>query len=415
MKTLIFIPLLLLSLLLISCEKDSKNAAETKPVQLTEKQKQLVEDANSFGFDFFRKIHSLSGNEKNLMVSPLSVSMAFGMTRNGAAGNTLEEMNNTLGMSGMSDADINESYLYILETFTSLDPRVRLSIANSIWYRNTFKVEPGFLSVNQKYFQSEVNPLDFSNAESVEIINNWVSAKTNSLIPKIIDNISEDMVMYLINAIYFKGQWKYQFDKKNTADEAFHLGDGSVAQVPFMIQETDLAYFDGDQFKAIEMPYNQGNFNMVVMLPDEGKSVSDLVANLSQDNWNSWYPQFSANAVKLRLPRFKFEYSEMRMKQAMSELGMPTAFEENNADFTRINAAGNIYISEVKHKTFIETNEEGTEAAAVTSVGMAVTSIGNDPVPIEFTCDRPFVFFIHEKTTGSILFIGTVMNPGLTD
>lgn len=415
MKTLVIIPLLLLSLLLISCEKESKNAAETKPVQLTEKQKQLVEDANSFGFDFFRKIHALSGDEKNLMVSPLSVSMAFGMTRNGAAGNTLEEMNNTLGMSGMSDTDINESYLYILETFTSLDPRVRLSIANSIWYRNTFKVETDFLSMNQKYFQAEVNPLDFSSPASVEVINDWVSAKTNKLIPKIIDNISEDMVMYLINAVYFKGQWKYQFDKKNTTEESFKLADGNVSQLPFMIQETDLAYFDGDQFKAVEMPYNQGNFNMVVMLPDEGKSVSDLVAKLNQDNWNSWYPQFSENAVKLRLPRFKFEYSEMMMKQAMSELGMPTAFDENNADFTRINDAGNIYISEVKHKTFIETNEEGTEAAAVTSVGMAVTSIGNDPVPIEFTCDRPFVFFIHEKTTGSILFIGTVMNPGLSN
>lgn len=415
MKTLVIIPLLLLSLLLISCEKESKNAAETKPVQLTEKQKQLVEDANSFGFDFFRKIHALSGDEKNLMVSPLSVSMAFGMTRNGAAGNTLEEMNNTLGMSGMSDTDINESYLYILETFTSLDPRVRLSIANSIWYRNTFKVETDFLSMNQKYFQAEVNPLDFSSPASVEIINDWVSAKTNKLIPKIIDNISEDMVMYLINAVYFKGQWKYQFDKKNTTEESFKLADGTVSQLPFMIQETDLAYFDGDQFKAVEMPYNQGNFNMVVMLPDEGKSVSDLVAKLNQDNWNSWYPQFSENAVKLRLPRFKFEYSEMMMKQAMSELGMPTAFDENSADFTRINDAGNIYISEVKHKTFIETNEEGTEAAAVTSVGMAVTSIGNDPVPIEFTCDRPFVFFIHEKTTGSILFIGTVMNPGLSN
>ncbi|MBK7174492.1 MAG: serpin family protein [Bacteroidales bacterium] len=320
-------------------------------------------------------------------------------------------MTQTFGMSGMTDQEVNESYQYILETFSKLDPKVKLSIANSIWYRNTFSVEQEFLKTNQDYFQAEVKALDFNDAGSVDIINQWVSDKTNALIPTIVNSISDDMVMYLINAVYFKGQWKYTFEKSNTHDNLFRFEDGTHITTSFMKQKATFPVYKNEMFSAIELPYNQGNYNMVVMLPETGKGINDIISQLSQENWTNWYRQFSSDEVTLTLPKFKFAYEEKKMKPAMMEMGMTDAFIPDLADFTRINSNGGIFISEVKHKTFIETNEEGTEAAAVTSIGMETTSVG--PPEMEFKADKPFVFFIHEKQTGSILFIGTVMNPAL--
>lgn len=395
--------------LLVSCQKESTPSAEIKPVPLTEKQQAVVQQSNSFGFEFFKKAYSYSGCEKNFMVSPLSVSMAFGMARNGASNQTLEQMTEALGMSGMTDQEVNSSYKYILETFSNLDPKVRLSIANSIWYRNTFSVEQDFLSTNHDYFQAELEALDFNDPGSVDVINNWVSNKTNALIPKIISSISADMVMYLINAVYFKGQWKYNFEKSNTRDDVFMMEDGSTVSTPFMSQKASFKYYSNELFKGIELPYNQGNYNMVVLLPESGKGVNDVITGLSQENWKTWYRKFGNAEVSLKLPKFKFAYEEKKMVPVMAEMGMPDAFNPDLADFSRIHAGGGIYISEVKHKTFIETNEEGTEAAAVTSIGFETTSVG--PKELEFIADKPFVFFIHEKQSGCILFIGTVMNP----
>ncbi len=398
------------SLFAVSCKKDNPGNPALKQVNLTEKQKQLVASSNAFGFDFFRKVAEVSGTNTNLMVSPLSVSMALGMTRNGAADATLSDMTGTLGFSGMSEQEINDSYKYIVQTFSSLDPKVKMQIANSIWYRNTFSVEQPFVQSNQQYFDASVTPLDFSQATAVDVINAWVKEKTNNLIPKIIDGIPAEAVMYLVNAIYFKGQWKYQFEAKNTRDRTFYISGGTAIQVPAMVQHATFNYFKGTGFAAIELPYNQGNYNMVVLLPDEGKSVSDVIATLTLDNWNTWSRQFTETDIQLQLPKFKYEYEEKNMKPILTALGMGVAFDSDNADFTRINPNGGLYISRVLHKTFIETNEEGSEAAAVTAVEVGVTSIGPDQ-PLYFTVDRPFVYFIQEKSTGTILFIGTVMNP----
>jgi len=410
MKTHLIITLLCLGSILASCKKEESTPAEIKPVQLTEKQKQVINSSNSFGFDFFRKVQEVSGSGKNLMVSPLSVSMAFGMVRNGAAGSTLEAITSTLGMGGMTDEEINASYKYILETFSALDPKVKLSIANSIWYRNNFSVEPDFISTNQEYFNAEVNAMNFADLESVNIINKWVSDNTNQLIPSIISDIPDAMVMYLINAVYFKGQWKYSFDKANTAPRPFHLADGSTIESPGMIQHASLNYFKGSGFEAVELPYNQGNYNMVVLLPSADKSVTDVIDLLSQENWNTWSRQMESTDIQIQLPKFKYRYDEKKMIPILADMGMSVAFNPDLADFTRINSGGGLVISDVRHKTFIETNEEGTEAAAVTSIGFETTSVGPNE-PYNLSIDRPFVYFIHEKSTGSILFIGTIMNP----
>lgn len=413
-KLLLITSLLVISIITFSCkkEKTDNTPGEYKPVTLTEKQKQLTAASNAFGFEFFKKVNEISGSSSNMMVSPLSVSMALGMTRNGAANGTLEAMTNTLGFAGMSETDINESYKSVIETYSGLDPKVKLQIANSIWYDNNFNAEVAFVNTNQTYFGAEVTKLDFSAASAADMINAWVKEKTNSIIPKIIDQIPANAVMYLVNAVYFKGQWKYQFEAKNTVQKPFTLSNGTVVQAPAMSQHATFSYYKGAGFEAIELPYNQGNFTMSVILPDAGKSVSEIISLLSQENWNAWGKQFADRDIQLQLPKFKYEYEEKQMKPILSGMGMGVAFDPDNADFTRINSGGGLYISRVLHKTYIETNEEGTEAAAVTAVEVGVTSAG--PEQTKFvTIDRPFVYFISEKSTSTILFIGTVMNPNL--
>jgi len=413
-QLLLIIAIICISSLTFSCKKETTDntPGEFKQVNLTEKQKQLISTSNAFGFDFFKKAIEISGTETNMMVSPLSVSMALGMTRNGAANGTLQAMTNTLGFAGMSDSEINESYKYILETFSGLDPKVKMQIANSIWYHNTFNVQQTFILANQQYFDASVTPLDFSSPNAVQLINSWVNEKTNTLIPNVIDEIPAEAVMYLINAVYFKGQWKYQFDKAKTELKPFHLYDGTELQVASMIQHEEHPFFQGPGFAAIELPYNQGNYVMSILLPDAGKTVDDVFFQLSQANWNTWSSQFANRDIQLQLPKFKYKYEEKQMKPILSDMGMGIAFDPDNADFTRINSDGGLYISRVIHKTYIETNEEGTEAAAVTAVEVGVTSVGPDQT-YYFTINRPFVYFIQEKSTGTILFIGTVMNPNL--
>jgi len=396
---------------LVSCKKEENATSDMKNIPLTTRQQQVVNQSNAFGFDLFRKVIETSGSENNLMISPLSVSMALGMTRNGAAGTTLDAMNETLGMSGFTEQEINESYQYILGTFSSLDPAVKLSIANSIWYSNTFSVLQPFIETNQTYFGASVTPLDFKDPASVTTINNWVSDKTNQLIPTIIEEIPDGMVMYLIDAVYFKGQWRYKFEKDKTEAKTFYLSDGSEVQAESMLQRANLQYFAGTGFKAVELPYNQGNYNMNILLPEASSSISEIISQLTQDNWNNWQKNYTEADVQVQLPKFKYDYDEKNMIPVLKALGMEIAIDPNYADFTRMNGLGGLFISEVKHKTYIETNEEGTEAAAVTSVGMSNTSVGNDPQPVYFTADHPFVYIITEKSTGTILFIGTVMNP----
>lgn len=391
-----------------SCKKEDEPQT-FKQVNLTEKQKYLIESSNRFGFDIFRTSFEISADQKNMLLSPLSISMALGMTRNGAAGSTLDSMTYALRLDGLSDQDINESYLYLLETFTALDPKVKLSIANSIWYRNTFVVDHDFLSTNQYYFKAVVKPLDFSDPSSVTTINNWVSDNTNNLIPNIIDQISEDMVMYLINAVYFKGQWKYTFNEANTVAKPFTLFNGTIVSTPSMIQEMTVPVYRNNDLLIAELPYNQGNFNMSIILPASGNTLDSVVFQLTQANWNMWKQSLVETGIQMQMPKFKFSYNEEQMKQILSAIGMGIAFDDSRAEFTRININGGLFISEVKHKTFIETNEEGTEAAAATSVGVSVTSVGEEPMP--FIVDKPFIFLISEKSSGTILFIGTVYNP----
>jgi serpin B len=351
----------------------------------------------------FRTINKSEDGNKNVFISPLSISLALAMTTNGANGDTRTEMQNTLQFPDYAMEDINGYFQTLSNTLLSLDPEVKLGIANSIWYRLGFSVLPDFLSMNESYYNAEVQELDFSDPGAVNTINGWCATKTNDKIKKVLDQIGPDVVMYLINAIYFKGMWTYDFDKDLTAEGAFNNQGAGQSTVSFMHQEGAFRYYYNDSLQLLEMTYGQGNFSMVVMLPAAGTSVAALADGLTPEIWNGWLADTFKTKVEIALPRFKFEYERV-LNDDLIGLGMVKAF--GPADFSNINPDADLCISMVKHNSFVEVNEEGTEAAAVTVVEIIETSA--PPESVQFIVDRPFLFAIRETTTNTILFLGKV-------
>jgi serpin B len=395
----------LLLALLAGCSSIT-DAGRVPMRSLTKEEERVVDASSGFGLNLFREINRTEKG-KNLFISPLSVSMALGMTMNGASGATLDSMRRTLDVAGMTEAEINASYRSLIDLLTRVDPGVKFQIANSIWSRQGFAVEQPFIDTNRHYFDAEIASLDFSSADASKTINGWVSQKTNGKIEKIVpDQIDRDMVMYLINAIYFKGSWRSRFDPKETADAPFTVVNGSTKQVPMMHNHAAYAYYGDQDLQAIDLPYGDSLFSMTVLLPNPSVDIDTFAGTLTEENLNRWIGSLKpgGDAIDLYLPKFRLEY-EKTLNDMLKEMGMGIAFS-GAADFTRIERSGGLAISEVKHKTFVEVNEEGTEAAAATSVGIIRTSL-----PPQMRVDRPFIFLIRERTSGAILFIGKITDP----
>jgi serine protease inhibitor len=390
----------------VSCNKQEDVKPDVQ-IKILPKTLQIIEADNDFGFRIFKLLNENAENTDNIFISPTSISLALAMTYNGAKGNTKTAMEEALQKSGLSVQEINEIYQSLSDDLVQIDPEVQLTIANSIWYKNTMNVEQDFITTNQNYYHAMVSPLDFSDPMSVNIINNWVATNTNNKIKTIIESISPFDRMFLINAIYFKGKWKYQFDESNTFDRNFYPDNEAELLSPFMYQETDLNIVSSDLLIGAELPYGDGDFSMVILMPQSDKTIDDLLGEFTSSNWNQWIAQFELKTeMDLFIPKFKFEYKS-HLKQELASLGMGIAFSDQ-ADFSGISTDENLFISDVLHKTFIEVNEEGTEAAAVTSVTVGTTSVG----PInEFVADRPFLFVIKENSTNAIVFMGRMNKP----
>ncbi|MFA4837929.1 MAG: serpin family protein [Candidatus Neomarinimicrobiota bacterium] len=386
----------------------NSNEIPQLPRQLSKSEQALIESSNSFGFDLFKK---LSGDVKdsNLFISPVSVSMALGMTMNGAAGTTLDAMRSTLGFGNLTEDEINRGYQSLIKLLRNLDPKVKFRIANSIWYRNDFTVLQSFIDVNQTFFDAAVRSLDFSQDAAVDIMNGWIDEQTDGLIKQILDKpIDPNTVMFLLNAIYFKGTWTYQFDKKNTNDNPFYLPDGGSTTCKMMSITGDFDYLENERFQAIDLPYNDGYFAMTVLLPASNVGTDSLINILTDEEWSNWTASFYKMTVDLCLPKFKLEWFR-KLNDSLKSLGMGIAFTPFQADFSRINSDSGLYISEVRHKSFVEVNEEGTEAAAATSVEITFESIKEQNVTM--CVNRPFVFAIRERASGTILFMGKIYLP----
>jgi serine protease inhibitor len=408
MKNQIFF-LMIAVALFASCEKkDKTDEPDIKNISKTTEQ--VITADNLFGIDLFQRVLMNDTATGNIFISPTSVALALAMTYNGAEGETRTAMEETLRKNGLTTDQINESYKELMDALLSADPKVLLEIANSIWYRNDVYVLPQFITVNQTYYNAEVNSIVF-NDQAKDIINGWVAEKTHDKITEVLDYIPEDAIMYLINAIYFKGIWRSEFEKEKTEEKPFYLTGGTVLQVPTMQQQDTFRYFSNNLMSAVELPYGQGNFSMVIMLPNAGKTTGDIVSSLSIENLDTWTQGFADRDVVVHLPKLKFGYRKL-LNDDLTDMGMGIAFSDR-ADFSGIDPTRDLMISRVIHQTFLEVNEEGSEAAAVTVVEIIETTNepGNNNGPVYFYVDRPFLFFIRENDTGAILFIGRVMNP----
>ncbi len=404
-------PALLLALiitalfLLPSCEKADPVQKEPKKVVLNKKAAEILQADRQFAFELFKEVESLSDAE-NLMISPLSTSYALGMTLNGARGTTKEAFRQVLHFEDLSDQEVNESYQDLMAQLVTLDEKVQFSIANSIWYRLGYNVLEDFISLNREYFDAAVEELDFSDPGAVDIINGWIEEKTRDKIQDMLDYIPGDAVMYLINAIYFNATWKYQFDPEETFEDDFTLEGGGLHRCDFMQVEGSFHYTSQEKFTAVELPYGDSAFSMVVLLPKAGVSTTDLLEELDAESWDSWLNAAYPANVLIQLPRFKYEFKSL-LNDPLTNLGLGIAFTES-ADFSNITPGGGIYISRVIHQTFIDVNEEGTEAAAATIVEMIETSA---PQVLQFRADKPFLYVIKENSTGAFLFMGKVGKP----
>jgi serpin B len=394
---------------LLACGGGPIEPITALPRQLTVGEQKLIATGNRFAFDFFREIVRQGDPDSNVFVSPLSADMALGMTYNGARGETQAAMAQTLGLDQLTTQEANESFRSLIDLLRGLDPKVDFRLANSIWYKLGFVPRPEFLDVNRQYFDAEVSGLDFASPQAVTTINNWADDHTNGKIPRIIDSIDPTLVMFLINAIYFKGSWVHQFDKSLTRDQPFTLRTGAQRSVPTMrhAEAVSLGLYQGPGYEVVDLPYGGGAFSMTIVLPAEGREVDSVVAGLTPEAWDAILDGLHESNAIVMMPKFKLEWGDS-LNDVLTALGMGIAFT-GGADLSGIAGnPGDLYISFVKQNTFVDVNEEGTEAAAVTVVGVAVTAM---PQVREIRVDRPFVFLIRERFSGTILFVGKIMNP----
>jgi serine protease inhibitor len=409
-KTLYLFLILIFSLCFMQCSRDFSVVPVQKPIrELSAGEKALVKSGESFGFKLFQEIANTQ-KDSNIFISPLSVSMALAMTYNGAAGSTEEAMQRTLGLEGLSRTQVNESFKSLIELLAGLDPKVQFDIANSIWYRQGYTVLPEFVSLNQSYFNAVVRAIDFDDAGAPGVINNWVDINTHGKITKIIDQIGRDVMMYLINAIYFKGTWTFEFKKELTVDDWFWRNESTQKPCRMMKQSNKFSYFENDNLQAVDLPYGDGQFSTTIILPKATTSIDALIASLDAVQWAEWSADFHNATGILYLPKFKLEW-DLVLNDILKAMGMSIAFS-GRADFSRMMQDVQLFISMVKHKTFLQVDEEGTEAAAVTVVEMSRTSVGDGP-SAEFVMrvDRPFLFMIREHHSQTILFVGKIVEP----
>ncbi|HSY19412.1 MAG TPA: serpin family protein [Candidatus Acidoferrales bacterium] len=368
---------------------------------------QLAAANNTFAFKLLKQ---LSGEKKdgNVFVSPYSTATALQMAANGAAGQTKKEMLATLETAGLTPATLNEASK-AAAALSSTDTNLILTTANALWYRQGAAIKPAYLDDNRKYFASTIKALDFGNAPAAEAeINQWASDQTHGRI----DGIANGMItpatdLILANAIYFKGKWEDPFDKKLTKYRPFHPPTGPEKNLPMMSMSKKFTYRQGSGYQAVRLPYMGGNLAMYVFLPDPGSSPAKLLDIMNGDKWQRvTVPGFSIHEGLVVLPKFKLE-NTLDLNTPLAALGMKTAFTKQ-ADFSAMFSDPHS-ISEVRQKAFVEVGEEGTEAAAVTMIGVTASAIIMNPAkPFEMIVDRPFLFTIVDAHTEMILFMGVV-------
>lgn len=408
--------ILLLSLAVLASKQEASsisplNQSATAPklmVSQSNQLNQLVNANNRFGFALFAQLQSQKSQPQNIFISPQSMAIALAMTRNGTAGTTQAEMTQVLGLEQFDPATVNASYAKLIKTLNSVDGDLKLAIANSLWVNQKISLKDSFIKTTQDFYQGSVTNLDFSNPSAKNQINQWVASKTANQIPEIVDAISPEDALYLINAIYFKGNWTDKFDPNATTEQPFYLDSNQTKPVAMMSQTGDYRYYENEQFQVIRLPYGkQGQLGMYIFLPQKNSSLKQFNQQLNLANWQKWLKQMRSQSGNVSLPKFKLEY-DTELKDVLSSLGMQQVFNFAQADFSAMTDSA-VAINTVKHKAVIEVNEEGTEAAGVTSTGIRTTSIPQQP--FKMNIDRPFFCAIRDDLTETLLFLGNVVDP----
>jgi serpin B len=411
-KQRLFVACVSIVVILTSCEKKDIIEQSGDPVNITTEiyQKEVIDSANRFAFDLFKPVLAAAKGNENIMISPFSISTALSMTLNGAQVETFEAMRKTLGLEQKTLEQINSTYLKLMTEMIPVDKRVVVEIANSVWVEKRLIVKQPFITELQKSYKAEARNIDVTNPDALNIVNGWIAEKTHDKIKDMLDYLNPDLAMFLINAVYFNGKWRNQFDKAETKDESFYVSTSVSKTVPMMHQTESLKTIRHNNLTIAEIPYGQGNYTMVVVLPDANLSTSEVANALTPVIWKEWMMMLAGNTQKvdLSIPRFKYMYKRL-LNDDLKGLGMGIAFTDL-ANFNNISEQ-DLMISRVLHQTFIDTNEEGTEAAAATLVELGYTSAGPSPLIVKVTLDHPFLYFIRETSTGTLLFMGRVADP----
>lgn len=388
--------------LLLSCgESNISPGNEPNLRTLSVSEVRVATATNEFAFNLFRQLQEET--PQNNFISPFSVSMALGMTLNGASAETQESILQTIDYGDLSPQEVNSGYKDLAALLLSMDRKVTLGIANSVWYTDKYHVKETFTNIIEEYYDGKVSGLNFSDGNSKDVINKWVEDRTNDRIKNLIDHIEPNEVMFLVNAIYFKGDWTYRFDKSKTHDAPFHKIDGSTTSVDMMhAEKVKMLRYWNDEIHLLDIPYGNKQFSLTLIIPHQSQKIPDVLSELSSENLSHWLSEADSASPQFELPKFRMTWKK-DLKGALVEMGMktegfPGLFEEQL----------DLGITRVIHQTFLDVNEEGTEAAAATAVGIGETSAGP---PTKITVDKPFIFFLREKHSGSILFIGQLIDP----
>ena len=440
----IVVLLIVLTLLLTSCATSmtptpsgsppAPMVRAAPPIPLSTTAGQLADATNRFGFDLLQQLSGLrnSGSvdettpplsqavsplatpepaaapNENIFLSPLSLSLALQMTYNGAAGETAAEMARLLHIADTDSALVNQAAQELQDNLRAAQG-VELSIGNSLWLRQDWTLNPEFVEQNRTAYNATLEVLDFDSPEAVTRINQWAKEATRGKIDKVLEEI-EDEVLFLLDAVYFKGDWLEAFDPARTQPFPFHRADGTTKEIPMMLQSESFPFLAGDGFQAVALPYQGERVRMLVFLPDGDRDLNNFLGQLTLENWQTWTTEFQEQEVFVGLPRFKVTFSR-KLNEDLESLGMTTAFDPDQANLLRmlpeaLRSDISLYLSFVKHDAVVEVNEEGTVAAAVSTVGAAAAS-----APPSFIVDRPFFFAIWDSHTGAILFLGAVVDP----
>lgn len=370
----------------------------------------IVKASNNFGMQLHHQlVQTEQDKKKNIFISPTSISLALAMTYNGSKGETQASMAKTLGLQGLSLDEMNRGNKSLVDLLQKSGSGVNVQVANSLWSRKGKPFNSDFTKTVQSFYNAKVTELDFNSPKAPDTINEWVNKNTNGKIPRMIESINPNEGLILMNAVYFNGGWKKEFQLSETKEENFKLQDGSTKEVQMMTQSGSYEYLHEAGLQAIRLPYGQGQMDMLIILPDESSTLGALHEKLWADP-DRWQESFHSSKGEIKLPRLKIEYSE-NLKEPLKTMGMTLPFDEAKADFSGMAPIPpNLFISAVSHKTFIEVNEKGTEAAAVTSVQMAGASAPTEE-PFKMEINRPFFFAIEDRQTGAWLFVGSVVEP----